>query len=74
MVDTDNMVSRMVFSRRVLTKIADEISYKIRSALLTLSRKILANRKQGHQIIMSNLSDILESGVEKNIARMAIYI
>ncbi len=63
--------------RRVLTKIIDEILCEIcktRSAMLILllRRRILANRKQGHRIGMSIMSDVLGSGVERSIARMAI--
>ena len=74
MVDTDSMVSRMVFSRRVLTKIAIEIPRKTRSAipLLILSRRILANHKQDQITAVSNLSDDLKSGMGRSVVKMVI--
>ena len=71
------VIGNMFFSHRVLTNVVNEILREICkpcSAMLILivRRRILANRKQGNRIGVSILSDVLGSGMERSIARIAI--
>ena len=59
------VIGNVVFSRRVLAKIVDEIVreiFKTRSVmlLLILFRKLLASRRQDHRIGMAILSKALK--------------